>query len=46
MQVPGINGFQQIPKAVPLLHGANDQLTLFNGDVDRRAGGHLRLNGE
>jgi len=46
MQVPSIYGLQQIPQAVPLLHGPNYQLALLHGDVDGRTRGYLRLNRE
>jgi hypothetical protein len=46
MEIPCVNGLQQVPEAVPLAHRPNDQLALFDGDVDGRTYGHLRLDGE
>lgn len=46
MQIPSVNGLQQVAEAVPLLHGPNYQPAFFDGDIDGRACGHLRLDGE
>jgi hypothetical protein len=46
MQIPRVNGLQQVTETVPLPYGPNDQLALLDGDVDCRPCGYLRLNGE
>jgi hypothetical protein len=46
MQVPRVNGLQQVTKTIPLPYGANYQLALLNRDIDCCAYGYLRLNRE
>jgi hypothetical protein len=46
MQIPSVNGLQQVTETVPLPYGPDDQLALLDGNIDRRACGYLRLNGE
>jgi hypothetical protein len=46
MQIPGVNGLQQVTETVPLPYGPNYQLALLDGNVDCRACGYLRLGGE
>jgi hypothetical protein len=46
MQIPGVNCFQQVTETVPLAYWPNHQLALLDGNVDCRACGYLRLNGE
>jgi hypothetical protein len=46
VQVSSVNGLQQVTETVPLTHGPNYQLALLDGNVDCRACGYLRLNGE
>jgi hypothetical protein len=46
MQIPSVNGLQQVPETVPLSYGPNYQPALLDGNVDCRACGYLRLNGE
>jgi hypothetical protein len=46
MQIPSVNGLQQLTETVPLPYGPDYQLALLDGNVDCRTSGHLRLNGE
>jgi hypothetical protein len=46
MQIPSVNGLQQVAEAVPPPDRPNDQVALLDGDVDGRTGGYFRLNGE
>jgi hypothetical protein len=46
MQIPSFDGLQQVAETIPLPHGPNYQLPLLDGNIDRRACGYLRLNGE
>jgi len=46
MNIPSINGLQQIAEPISPLHGSDDELTLLDGNVDGRTCGDLRLDGE
>jgi hypothetical protein len=46
MQIPCVNGLQQVAEPVPLPDGPNYQLPLLDGNVDGRTSGYFRLDGE
>jgi hypothetical protein len=46
MQIPGVNGLQQVTETVPLPYRPNYQLAPLDGNVDCRPRSHLCLNGK